>query len=38
LYLIKSKAGSNNFVMSVKQRIEKTGAIGITAEAVCGDF
>ena len=26
-------AGSNNFVLSVKQWIEKTGAIGITAKA-----
>jgi len=30
---IKSSAGSNNFVLSVKQWIEKTGAIGITAKA-----
>jgi hypothetical protein len=30
---IKNAAGSNNFVLSVKQWIEKTGAIGITAKA-----
>jgi len=30
---IKNMAGSNNFVLSVKQWIEKTGAIGITAKA-----
>jgi len=30
---IKNSAGSNNFVLSVKQWIEKTGAIGITAKA-----
>jgi len=30
---IKSSAGSNNFVLSVKQWIEKTSAIGITAKA-----
>jgi len=30
--LIKNSAGSNNFVLSVKQWIEKTGAIGITAK------
>ncbi|MDR0230824.1 MAG: KilA-N domain-containing protein [Dysgonamonadaceae bacterium] len=30
---IKNLAGSNNFVLSVKQWIEKTGAIGITAKA-----
>ena len=30
---IKNTAGSNNFVLSVKQWIEKTGAIGITAKA-----
>jgi hypothetical protein len=30
---IKNFAGSNNFVLSVKQWIEKTGAIGITAKA-----
>jgi hypothetical protein len=30
---IKNAAGSNNFVLSVKQWIEKTGAIGITATA-----
>jgi len=29
---IKNSAGSNNFVLSVKQWIEKTGAIGITAK------
>jgi len=28
---IKNSAGSNNFVLSVKQWIEKTNAIGITA-------
>jgi hypothetical protein len=30
---IKSSSGSNNFVLSVKQWIEKTNAIGITAKA-----
>jgi hypothetical protein len=30
---IKNSAGSNNFVLSVKQWIESTGAIGITAKA-----
>jgi hypothetical protein len=30
---IKNSAGSNNFVLSVKQWIEKTNAIGITAKA-----
>lgn len=30
---IKNTAGSNNFVLSVKQWIERTGAIGITAKA-----
>jgi hypothetical protein len=30
---IKNEAGSNNFVLSVKQWIEQTGAIGITAKA-----
>jgi hypothetical protein len=30
---IRNEAGSNNFVLSVKQWIEKTGAIGITAKA-----
>ncbi|MDR2555350.1 MAG: KilA-N domain-containing protein [Fibromonadaceae bacterium] len=30
---IRNMAGSNNFVLSVKQWIEKTGAIGITAKA-----
>jgi len=30
---IKNTAGSNNFILSVKQWIEKTGAIGITAKA-----
>jgi hypothetical protein len=30
---IKNEAGSNNFVLSVKHWIEKTGAIGITAKA-----
>lgn len=30
---IKNLAGSNNFVLSVKNWIEKTGAIGITAKA-----
>ena len=30
---IRNTAGSNNFVLSVKQWIEKTGAIGITAKA-----
>jgi hypothetical protein len=30
---IKNEAGSNNFVLSVKQWMEKTGAIGITAKA-----
>jgi hypothetical protein len=30
---IKNAAGSNNFVLSVKQWIERTGAIGITAKA-----
>ena len=30
---IKNSAGSNNFVLSVKQWIEKTSAIGITAKA-----
>lgn len=30
---IKNEAGSNNFVLSVKQWIEKTNAIGITAKA-----
>lgn len=29
---IRNSAGSNNFVLSVKQWIEKTGAIGITAK------
>jgi hypothetical protein len=31
--IIKSEAGSNNFVLSVKQWIENTNAIGITAKA-----
>ncbi|TRX43033.1 KilA-N domain-containing protein [Flavobacterium restrictum] len=31
--IIKNTAGSNNFVLSVKQWIESTGAIGITAKA-----
>jgi len=31
--IIKNSAGSNNFVLSVKQWIEKTNAIGITAKA-----
>ncbi|GHT25018.1 hypothetical protein AGMMS4957_19050 [Bacteroidia bacterium] len=31
--IIKNFAGSNNFVLSVKQWLEKTGAIGITAKA-----
>jgi KilA-N domain len=30
---IKNTAGSNNFVLSVKQWIEQTGAIGLTAKA-----
>ena len=30
---IKNSAGSNNFVLSVKQWIEQTGAIGLTAKA-----
>ena len=30
---IKNSSGSNNFILSVKQWIEKTGAIGITAKA-----
>jgi hypothetical protein len=30
---IRNEAGSNNFVLSVKQWMEKTGAIGITAKA-----
>jgi hypothetical protein len=30
---IKNEAGSNNFVLSVKQWVEQTGAIGITAKA-----
>jgi hypothetical protein len=30
---IRNAAGSNNFVLSVKQWIERTGAIGITAKA-----
>lgn len=30
---IKNSAGSNNFVLSVKQWIEQTGAVGITAKA-----
>jgi hypothetical protein len=30
---IKNAAGSNNFVLSVKQWIEQTGAIGLTAKA-----
>ena len=30
---IKNEAGYNRFVLSVKQWIEKTGAIGITAKA-----
>jgi hypothetical protein len=30
---IKNNAGSNNFVLSVKQWIEQTGAIGLTAKA-----
>jgi hypothetical protein len=29
---IRNQAGSNNFVLSVKQWIERTGAIGITAK------
>jgi hypothetical protein len=29
---IRNSAGSNNFVLSVKNRIERTGAIGITAK------
>ncbi|WP_291151168.1 KilA-N domain-containing protein [Flavobacterium sp. UBA7680] len=31
--IIKNEAGSNNFVLSVKQWIENTGAIGLTATA-----
>ncbi len=31
--IIKNTAGSNNFVLSVKQWIEATNAIGITAKA-----
>ena len=31
--IIRNNAGSNNFVLSVKQWIEKTGAKGITAKA-----
>ena len=31
--IIKNSAGSNNFVLSVKQWIERTNAIGITAKA-----
>jgi KilA-N domain len=31
--IIKNEAGSNNFVLSVKQWIESTGAIGLTASA-----
>jgi hypothetical protein len=30
---IRNEAGSNNFVLSVKQWLEKTGAVGITAKA-----
>jgi hypothetical protein len=30
---IKNSAGSNSFVLSVKQWIEQTGAVGITAKA-----
>jgi hypothetical protein len=30
---IRNEAGSNNFVLSVKQWMEKTGAVGITAKA-----
>ena len=30
---IKNAAGSNNFVLSVKQWLEQTGAIGLTAKA-----
>ena len=30
---IKNEAGSNNFVLSVKQWIENTGAVGLTATA-----
>jgi hypothetical protein len=30
---IKDASGSNNFVLSVKQWIERTGAIGLTAKA-----
>jgi hypothetical protein len=30
--IIKNEAGSNNFVLSVKQWVEQTGAIGITAK------
>ena len=30
---IKNASGSNNFVLSVKQWIERTGAIGLTATA-----
>jgi hypothetical protein len=30
---IRNEAGSNNFVLSAKQWIEKTGAVGITAKA-----
>ena len=30
---IRNSAGSNNFVLSVKQWIERTGAVGITAKA-----
>jgi len=30
---IKNSAGSNNFVLSVKNWIERTGAIGLTAKA-----
>jgi len=31
--IIKNAAGENNFVLSVKQWLEKTGAIGLTAKA-----
>lgn len=31
--IIKNAAGSNNFVLSMKMWIEKTGAIGLTAKA-----
>src|SRR5258708_17914513 len=31
--IIKSAPGGNNFVLSVKQWIERTGAIGLTAKA-----